>query len=243
MSETTTIYEQLMESIKQKIIAGEIQVGTRLDSERKMSEKYGINRMTVRNALKHLEREGIVKSYRGKGTFVVSVPKVDKKLELGKETFYPLGMQIRQMGMKSSRILVSMLKILCEKDIKEVYPEEDEVYEIVRVSLINDRPYAIQETYIPCSMFDDIERYDFVNESLYDYMRDLKHYPTMMESTLRVDTYPSQYLDIMKAQKNKKVFVFYYTGFDENGVLVEYTKSYHDPNYTTFKFNTKMKIR
>ena len=181
MAQATKIYEQLMDSIKKKIVDGDIQIGDRLDSERTMSQRYGINRMTVRNALKHLEQEGIVASYRGKGTYVLKIPKIEKKIELGKETMCSLGMQIRQMGMKSSRILVSMSKIPCEGDIKEEYPNEKEVYEIIRVSLINDRPYALQETYIPCSIFRDAERFDFVNESLYDYMRDLNHYPTIME--------------------------------------------------------------
>ena len=44
------IYVQLMDSIKKKIQDGQLQVGDRLVSEREMSEQYGINRMTVRNA-------------------------------------------------------------------------------------------------------------------------------------------------------------------------------------------------
>ena len=49
------IYVQLMDSIKKKIQDGQLQVGDRLVSEREMSEQYGINRMTVRNALKKLQ--------------------------------------------------------------------------------------------------------------------------------------------------------------------------------------------
>ena len=53
------IYVQLMDSIKKKIQDGQLQVGDRLVSEREMSEQYGINRMTVRNALKKLQEEGL----------------------------------------------------------------------------------------------------------------------------------------------------------------------------------------
>ena len=55
------IYVQLMDSIKKKIQDGQLQVGDRLVSEREMSEQYGINRMTVRNALKKLQEEGLLK--------------------------------------------------------------------------------------------------------------------------------------------------------------------------------------
>ena len=41
---------------KGKIQDGQLQVGDRLVSEREMSEQYGINRMTVRNALKKTTR-------------------------------------------------------------------------------------------------------------------------------------------------------------------------------------------
>ena len=66
MNNPQALYQQLMQSIKQKIIQGELQIGDKLDSERKMSEMYGINRMTVRNAIKNLEKEGIVTSFRGR---------------------------------------------------------------------------------------------------------------------------------------------------------------------------------
>lgn len=56
------IYVQLMDSIKKKIQDGQLQVGDRLVSEREMSEQYGINRMTVRNALKKLQEEGVIET-------------------------------------------------------------------------------------------------------------------------------------------------------------------------------------
>ena len=43
-----SIYRQLMDSIKRKILSGELAVGDKLESERDMSKKYNISRMTVR---------------------------------------------------------------------------------------------------------------------------------------------------------------------------------------------------
>ena len=37
----------------------------------------------------------------------------------------------------------------------------------------------------------------------------------------------------------KKVFIFDYHGYDENRELVEYTISYHNPKYTSFKYETQ----
>lgn len=75
------IYVQLMDSIKKKIQDGQLQVGDRLVSEREMSEQYGINRMTVRNALKKLQEEGVIETKRGSGNYVAKVPYVEDVLK------------------------------------------------------------------------------------------------------------------------------------------------------------------
>ena len=112
MSKPVAIYQQLMNSIEKKIVSQELKIGDKLDSERVMSEKYGINRMTVRNAIKHLEEKGILESIRGSGTYVKAIPQIQGTVDLGnQEEILSLSKQIRQRGMKSSRILLSMQKV------------------------------------------------------------------------------------------------------------------------------------
>lgn len=241
MNLTDPLYRQLMDNIKHKIVSGELKVGDKILSERAMAQQYGINRMTVRNAIKKLEKEGILKSRRGSGTFVEKVPKIDGKISLGNDNLISsLSMQIRQNGMKSTRIVLSIRKVLCEGQLKEYFPEECRLYEIVRLSMINDNPYAIQKHYIPCSMFRDAERFDFSNFSLYDYMDDHGHRPKKMVSWLKIEPLPEEYLEIMGVEKNKNMFLFDYFGKDEEDNLVEYTISYHYPGYTTFQYTTSV---
>lgn len=242
MNLTDPLYRQLMDNIKHKIVSGELQIGDKIPSERKMAEQYGINRLTVRNALKKLEEEGILKSHRGSGTFVEKVPKIDGKIALGNDNhIMSLSMQIRQNGMKSTRIVLSMKKIPCEGDLKSVFKNETKVYEIIRLSMINDNPYALQKAYIPCGLFKDAERFDFSNFSLYDYMDDQGHRPKNMTSWLKIEPLPEEYLEIMGVDKKKNMFLFYYFGMDDQDNLVEYTISYHHPEYTTFQYTSSVK--
>lgn len=240
MSQSVAIYKQLMDSIKKKIITGELKLNDKLDSERTMSEHYGINRMTVRNALKKLEKEGILVSYRGKGTFVKAIPEIEDKVELGNNEILSLSMQIRQKGMKSTRQLLSLKKVKTEGQLKDYFPKDDKVYEIIRLSLINDNPYALQKAYIPCHLFKDAERFDFEELSLYDYMHDQGHRPKTMISYLKIESMPQEYLELMNLDAKKNVFLFDYFGFDDNRELVEYTISYHHPEYTSFKYVTSI---
>ena len=52
MNNGVAIYQQLMNTIKKKIVDGTLKIGDKLESERAMSSRYGISRMTVRNAIK-----------------------------------------------------------------------------------------------------------------------------------------------------------------------------------------------
>ncbi|WP_019850413.1 GntR family transcriptional regulator [Desulfitobacterium sp. PCE1] len=64
------VYFQLAEDLKEKILAGELKPGDALPSETQLGEQYRISKMTVRNGLRLLAQEGLIKSFRGKGNFV-----------------------------------------------------------------------------------------------------------------------------------------------------------------------------
>ena len=72
------VYYQLKEDILKKIREGVWKVGQCIDSERELSENYGVSRMTIRQALGELVQEGILVREKGKGTFVCE-PKVKQK--------------------------------------------------------------------------------------------------------------------------------------------------------------------
>lgn len=229
------LYQQLMQSIKQKIVQGELQIGDKLDSERKMAEMYGINRMTVRNAIKNLEKEGIVHSYHGKGTFVEKIPTVSDKLQLGDSENLSLSVQIRQKGMSSSKKVISLSVVDVPKEATEFF-SCTKVYELIRLFTINEEPYALQKTYVPYDLFMDMERFDFESNSLYEYMADHGHQTITQTSELQITTLPETYQEMMDVYPEDQLFLFQYYGYDTNHAHVEYTTSYNKPKYTCFQF-------
>ena len=245
MIEYDAIYVQLMKSLKEKMIHGEYRIGDKLDSERVMAAQYGINRMTVRNALKALEEEGYVKAYRGRGTFVARIPEEpSRKIEIGADSGAGISLSrgIRQRGYRSSRDVISFEKCPAEGEIKEMFPYTSHVFVMLRLSKINDRPYAVQKTYIPAEVFWDADRYDFAEGSLYDYMDTKDRYPAEVESYLRIDLPPAEYAQLLDNPPDKKVFAVTYLAYDRQGLMIEYTLSYHLPQYTSFTYVTERKI-
>ena len=65
------IYLQLRELIRNKIEEGEYMPGTAIPSENKLAETFGLNRLTIRNAVDALVNEGLLRRVQGKGVFVV----------------------------------------------------------------------------------------------------------------------------------------------------------------------------
>lgn len=69
------IYIQIMDYIKRQMIIGELKEGDKLESVREMATKLKVNPNTVQRSYGELEREGLVFTQRGMGTFVTE----DKK--------------------------------------------------------------------------------------------------------------------------------------------------------------------
>ncbi|MDD3174438.1 MAG: GntR family transcriptional regulator [Herbinix sp.] len=234
------VYVQLMKSIKKKIIDGEYHIGDRMESEREMAEKYGINRLTVRNALKKLKEDGYLDAHVGRGTYVKGMPIEKTKINLSEaDGLISLSMQIKQTGLKSSREVLSLQKIIVDDEKKEFFKDSEYMYELIRLSMVNDIPYAVQESYFPCSLFKEAERFDFKNGSLYEYMEIWGYIPAKMVSQLKIDYTPVKYQDVLQYGADRKIFSLRYYAYDCNGNQIEYTDSYNLPNYTAYKYITK----
>lgn len=64
------IYLQIINYIKRLIVIGELREGDKLLSVREMSTKLKVNPNTVQRSYQELEREGLVFTKRGMGSFV-----------------------------------------------------------------------------------------------------------------------------------------------------------------------------
>ncbi len=77
------IHEQVLESLRGKILSGELAVGQRLPAERDLAARFGVSRVSVREAIHILVLCGMleVRKGAGGGTFVSEA--YDKPLETG----------------------------------------------------------------------------------------------------------------------------------------------------------------
>lgn len=70
ISSERSVYLQLVDIIKQKIMSGEYQPGQRMESVRELAAEAAVNPNTMQRALTELEREGLLYTQRTSGRFV-----------------------------------------------------------------------------------------------------------------------------------------------------------------------------
>ncbi len=101
------VYAQLEQQFIAAIGRGELRRGEQLPSVRDVAARLGINPNTVNRAYAELERDGVVATKRGRGTFVASVRSASdlKRLAEIAERFVA---HARSLGYEGSQIVASV---------------------------------------------------------------------------------------------------------------------------------------
>lgn len=73
------IYIQVKNHIMNEIKNGNLRIGTKMPTERELSQKLNTSRNTISSAYNLLEQEGVLVSYQGRGTFVAEETKTWKQ--------------------------------------------------------------------------------------------------------------------------------------------------------------------
>lgn len=144
-SPTIPLYTQIKEALRAKIVDGTYVAHQRLPSESEMITAFGVSRITVRQAMNDLQKEGLVFKVHGKGTFV-ALPNVSQELThlqgfgeamglLGHETFSGV------FGLAS----VTGSSIVCDK-LGLAHGEP--LTEIRRVRYLNREPISIDYSWL-----------------------------------------------------------------------------------------------
>lgn len=179
-SSSTPLYKQIME-----ILLEEAEEGEKIPTEIELRERFEVSRMTVRQAIQTLIQEGVLKRYRGKGTFVApkriqhdlhtqELLSLFEDLSLSGKTLHSVILHRRQVPAPPH--LVSKVKEL----------ENQEVVELIRVRTLDQRPLVYQVSYFPKRFYPLISKADIEEHSLIKVIEDqLKIRPTHADFSVR----------------------------------------------------------
>ncbi|MGK7379677.1 GntR family transcriptional regulator [Planococcus sp. 1R117A] len=179
------MYVQIEEELKRRIERGEFPIGTAIPSERELTELFGVSRMTVRQSVTNLVNEGLLYREKGRGTFVAS-PKVEQPLN-GLTSFTE---DMKARGLTPRNKVINFKKGSPEPDIaKELQlGHGEEVYTVERIRYANEKPMAIERTYLPVKLFPQLSE-EALAGSLYSLIEQeqklaISHASQRMEAAL-----------------------------------------------------------
>lgn len=139
------LYQQLAERVAQQISAGHFTPGMRLPAEPEMMAAFGVSRVTVRQAIALLARNGQVVARRGKGTYVTR-PMLQHDLGVLRGFHDAL----TEQGLDPQTELLEFSASAGRSD-PERPPGLDLPVRLRRRYLLEGRPFAIVEAWLPAA--------------------------------------------------------------------------------------------
>ena len=155
-------HTQIEIALEHAIEGGGLAPGDRLPAERVLAQRFGVSRMTLRQALGELERQGLLIRSKGRygGTFVA-----ERKVELAGTS--ALSDQLRDLGLAPGARVLSARERATEPHERALGKR---VYAIERVRLANGEPVALERGSYAVDLFPGLIDQP-LDGSLYDLIR------------------------------------------------------------------------
>jgi len=230
-SSATPLYQQLEDVIRRDIDRGAHHPGELLPSEGEICSRYDLSRSVVRQALAHLAQAGIIRTERGRGSFVAE-PKLSERFVQRTTGFYD------DLTRRGFRIDTRILR----QEIAPVPIEArtflgvDSAVRIDRVRAVEGRVLAYVRTYIPSHTCPGLERYDLADQSLYAHLREVYglwvHGGTRTVEAVAAEGEVAEQLEVAPGTP---LLLLRSAGLSEDGEPLEWFDAWHRADRTRFE--------
>ena len=149
---TKALYIQIADELRNNI-QQIYQPGDKLPTEKNLSERFNVNRHTIRNAIATLKEEGLIRVDRGRGMYVATSP---IQYPIGKKVRY--NKSLKAQGIEASYQKLRAIEIPASVAIADALKIETGAKAILieRIGLADDRPISIGSSYFPGDRFPNL---------------------------------------------------------------------------------------
>jgi len=229
-------YYQLEILIKEKIDSKEWKTGDFVPSERNLCDKFDVSRVTVRKALQNLVGYGYLKKIPNRGLIVRKTP--FKKGLMGQAvSFYKY---LTDRGFTVKNKIINFRRIYPSKHIKEFLRLDDkqEVYEIVRLRLVNGEPWYYTDIYLPVYLFPDLKEEDILKGSILNLLKN--KYNMFVHEAKRFFYSNIANMDnsrLLSIKNNSPISIIEGISYSKNNLPYEYAINYFRQDKIIFEMN------
>ena len=215
------LYLQLKRWIEDAVHAGAVKPGDALPSERDLAVRADVSRVTVRKAVQHLVRDGVLVQRHGSGTFVApAAPRVEQSLS-----------ELTSFTEDMARRGMSVSAVWLDRGLYVPSPEEmmvlglsagDRVARISRLRLTGETPLAIERAALTTDILPDPEG---IASSLYAHLERRGNRPVRAVQRIRAANLgedDAQLLDVPAGAASLNIERISYLA---SGRAIEFTRS------------------
>lgn len=221
---TKPIYKQIEDYLKHLIATEEIKKGELLPTENKLCEQFKVTRMTVRSAFNNLVKEGYIKRQRGIGSIVI-----DNKIHDNITSITSFTNELKNKGYKVGTILVSLKLIEATPIVSKALQiqTKENVWEIKRVRIANDKKVAYMTTYMPVSLFPNLNKEHCIG-SLYTYIQEeCGHTISKADRKVEAVIASEEVKHLLELKEQTPLLFIEQVGELSTGICFEFAQSYY----------------
>ncbi|RFU45068.1 GntR family transcriptional regulator [Paraburkholderia sp. DHOC27] len=230
------LYAQIKEALRARILDGTYAPHSQMPSEYDLCAMFDVSRITVRQALGDLQKEGLLFKLHGKGTFV-SKPKAFQNvtsLQGFAEAMSSMGYEIVNQ-LRSFRIVKANPQVAAKLNL----PEGAAVAEIHRIRLLNREPVSLELTWVPEAWGKRLANADLATRDIFLILENdcgvpLGHADVAIDAILADD----DIVDALRVEEGSPVLRIERLTHDASGVPIDYEYLYFRGDAFQYRLRT-----
>jgi|GEM_PF-111324 len=162
-------HRDIAKALHTELLSGAWRPGQQIPTESLLEARFGVSRGTMRSAIMHLVRAGLLARQPGRGTFVLS-PQFTNSFT----HFFSFERKEAEAPITYETVLLAKATILASADVAQVLhvPTGAEIGTIRRLRIHRGEPFLVEDSYFPGKLWTQIEAFDFSVRLLYEELRE-----------------------------------------------------------------------
>ena len=164
-------YEEIANTLRNRIKTETYPAGSLLPKQIELVKEFSVSRMTVQKALEILTLEGLIASKKGVGTTILHHPFLTK--DTSALSYYDrLSAEMEKANRKLESRIIEFNVEFPDTAIQEKLhiSEEEPVYNIIRLRVLDDNPFILEHTYMPIQAVPNLKK-EIIESSIYQYIK------------------------------------------------------------------------
>lgn len=233
------LYYQIKTRLLEAIENGQLKPGDRVPSERELTERFSVSRMTARQALTELESQGYLFRVQGKGTFVAT-PKLEQPLA-GLTSFTE---DMRRRGLEPGAEVLAAEEVSAGKKVAKLLgiAETAPIFRLERLRTAGGEPMALETSHVAVALCPGLLESEFRNQSLYRILAD-RCGIRLVKATQSLEAVPATAYEaeILHVREGTPLLLMERVSQDGAGQPVEFVRSLYRGD--RYRFTTELMRR